>query len=99
MAHLVEQRKKEIANWVISDEKNEDNWTYAIDEWIETVELYNLEQENSHKENTTLKTQKAIGNMKCIKIMNIHSEKQSLEEFMENLDNKDEESTRERDID
>ena len=99
IAHLVEQRKKEIADWVTGDERKEDNWTHAIDEWIETVELYDLEQENSHSENTMLKTQRAIGNMKRINMMNIHSQKRSLEEFMEDLDDEDEESTRERDID
>lgn len=46
-----------------------------------------------------LKTQRAIGNMKRINMMNIHSEKRSLGEFMEDLDDEDEESTRERDID
>ena len=81
------------------DERKEDNWTYAIDEWIETVELYDLEQRNSHRENTMLKTQKAIGNMKRINMMNIHSKKWSLKEFIEDLDDEDEESTRERDID
>lgn len=99
VAYLVEQRKKEIADWVTGDERKEDNWTHAIDEWIETVELYDLEQENSHRENIMLKTQRAIGNMKRINMMNIHSEKRSLEEFMEDLDDEDEESTRERDID
>lgn len=62
------------------------------------MELYNLEQKNSHRENTTLKMQKAIRNMKRINIINIHGEKRSLEEFMEDLDDKDKESTRERDI-
>ena len=81
------------------NKKKEDNWTYAIDKWIETVELYDLEQENSHRENTTLKMQKAIGNMKRINMMNIHSEKRSLKEFMEDLDNENEKSTRQRDID
>lgn len=85
MAYLVEQRKKEIADWVTGDERREDNWTHAIDEWIETVELHDLEQENSHRENTILKTQKAIGNMRRENMMNIHSEKRSLEEFMHDL--------------
>ncbi len=39
MAHLVKQRKNEIANWVTGDERKEDNWIHAIDERIETVEL------------------------------------------------------------
>lgn len=63
------------------------------------MELYDLEQENSHRENTTLKTQKAIENMKRINMMNIHSEKRSLEEFMEDLDDEDKKSIRKRDID
>ncbi len=96
---MAEQRKKEIADWVIGDKKKEDNWTHAIDEWIETVELYNLEQENSHRENTILKTQKVIRNMKRINMMIIDSEKRSLEEFIDNLDDENKESTRERDID
>ena len=85
MAYLVEQKKKETADWVTGDERKENNWTHAIDEWIETVELYDLEQENSHQKNTILKTQKAIGNMKRTNMMNICSEKRSLEEFMHDL--------------
>lgn len=42
MAYLVEQMKEGIADWVTGDERKEDNWTQAIDEWIETVELYVL---------------------------------------------------------
>lgn len=30
MIHLVEQRKKKIANWVTSDKRKEYNWTHAI---------------------------------------------------------------------
>lgn len=60
--------------------------------------MYNLEQENSYKKNITLKTQKAIGNIKRINMINIHSEKRFLEKFIKDLNNKNKESIKERDI-
>lgn len=81
MESLVEQRKKEIADYQTGDERKEDNWTHAIDAWIETMEVYNLEQENSLRENTVGNTKRAISTMKRANMLEIHSKRKGIEHF------------------
>lgn len=83
---LVEQRKKEIADYQTGDERKEHNWTHAIDAWIETVEIYNLEQENSLRENSVVKTKRAISIMKRTNMLKIHSKPKGIEDFYEDIE-------------
>lgn len=83
---LVEQRKKEIADYQTGDERKEDNWTHAIDAWIETVEIYNLEQENSLRENSVVKIERAISTMKRANMPEIHSKRKGIEDFYEDTE-------------
>lgn len=62
------------------------------------MKLYDLEQNNSHEKNTISKTQKVIKNMKCINMINIYSKNHFLKEFIEDLDDEEEESIKKEDI-